>query len=136
MKKHLVALLSLGVIMAASSAFAQTLKADIPFSYIVSGGTLPAGEYTIQKVALSSQTLLIRSSDGQTQRMVQPNRCESMNTPGQSKLVFHKYGDEYFLAEIWVAGNNSGRQFPKSRRETQVARDYNAPNTVVIAALE
>jgi hypothetical protein len=136
MKKQLFALLSLGVIMAASSAFAQTVKADIPFSYIVSGGTLPAGEYTIQKLALSSQTLVIRSSDGQTQRMVQPNRCEAMNAPGQSKLVFHKYGDEYFLAEIWVAGNNSGHQFPKSRRETQVARDYTAPKTVVIAALE
>ena len=49
MKKQLFALLGLGLLLATASAFAQTvaLKANIPFSFIVTGKTLPAGEYTI-----------------------------------------------------------------------------------------
>ena len=40
-----------------------------------------------------------------------------------TKLVFHRYGDRYFLAQIWVAGNNSGSELPKSPREVEVAQD-------------
>jgi hypothetical protein len=39
-----------------------------------------------------------------------------------SKLVFRRYGDEYFLREVWISGAMTGREFPMSRRERQVAQ--------------
>lgn len=137
MKKQLFALLSLGVMLAASSAFAQnTVKANIPFNFIVSGAKLPAGAYTIHKMGASERTLLIQNSEGQTLRIVQPNRCESLKAADRSKLVFHKYGDKYFLAEIWVVGSNTGQQLPTSKREAETAMDYTSAKTVVVAALQ
>jgi hypothetical protein len=37
-------------------------------------------------------------------------------------LVFHRYGDEYFLSEIWPAGSSTGRGLPKSRAERELKR--------------
>ena len=52
-----------------------------------------------------------------------------------SKLVFHRYGSQYFLAQIWTAGNDRGQELPESGREREVAMDYPAQNVVVVAAL-
>jgi hypothetical protein len=40
-------------------------------------------------------------------------------------LVFHQYGDEYFLTEIWPAGGQTGRALPKSRAERELQRQSN-----------
>ena len=52
-----------------------------------------------------------------------------------TKLVFHRYGSQYFLAQIWTAGNDRGQELPKSGREREVAMDYPAQNVVVVATL-
>ena len=137
MKKQLFALIGLGLLLATASAYAQTveLKANIPFNFIVQGETLPAGEYMIEKLSSGNSVLAIRSSDQQTQKTVLAIRCESLNASPRSRLLFHRYGDQYFLSQIWVAGNNSGQQLPKSRRESEVAMDYTVKNVNVVAAL-
>ncbi len=35
------------------------------------------------------------------------NRRKAQKT---TKLVFHRYGDQYFLAQIWTAGNDRGQR--------------------------
>jgi len=137
MKKQLSALLGLGLLLVATSAFSQTVvsKANIPFNFIVTGKTLPAGDYTITKLDLATTNLAIRSADMQTQMIVHPNRCEALSAPTQSKLVFHRYGDRYFLAQIWSSGNVSGHELPTSQREAEVALDYPVQNVVIAADL-
>ena len=46
---------------------------------------------------------------------------QTLATPTTGKLVFNKYGDEYFLSQIWKAGSNRGNELRKSRREAEVA---------------
>ena len=135
MKKQVFVLLGLGLLVG-MSAYAQTvnLKADVPFNFIVTGATLPAGEYTIKGLE-NGQTMSISSSDRKAHTLVLSNRCESINSATKSKLVFHRYGDRYFLANIWVAGATSGRQLPTSGREREVARDYSVQDVVLYAAL-
>lgn len=137
MKKQLFALLGLGLLLATASAFAQTvaLKANIPFNFIVTGKTLLAGEYTIQPVDVQGRVLSIRDSDLQSKSMVISNRCESQNASARTKLVFHRYGDRYFLSQIWRAGHNSGLELPKSTREVEVAMDFTMQEVVLMAAL-
>lgn len=138
MKKQLIALLGLGLLVATTSAYAQTLKvkANVPFSFIVGKVNLPAGQYTVQSLGTSGNALYIRDSNGPSKTMVNSHRCESRKTSEKSKLVFHRYGDRYFLAQIWTAGNDSGNELPKSARETEVAMDFTMHEVVLLAALQ
>jgi hypothetical protein len=135
MKKQLFVLLGLGLLFATASAYAQTaaLKANIPFNFIVTGKSLPAGEYTIQSVSTSDRVLVIRGAD-KSANMVMANACESARPSDKTKLVFHRYGDRYFLSQIWTAGNSSGAELPQSRRETEVAMDFPRQDVVLIAS--
>jgi hypothetical protein len=137
MKKQLFVLFGLGLLLLGASASAQTvnMKVNVPFNFIVSGATLPSGEYTIQGVGTDGNAMLIRTPDNKPKSLVLAIRCESLTPSAQTKLVFHRYGDRYFLAQIWMAGNNSGHELPKSRREIEVARDYTLHEVVLVAAL-
>ncbi len=139
MKNQLFALIGLGLLLATASAYAQTgvVKANVPFNFIVEKTQLPAGEYMIQSlsVAGSSRATMIESPDQKLVKVLLPNACESTQAPEKTKLVFHRYGDQYFLSQIWIAGNDRGRELPRSGREAEVAMDYPAQNVVVVATL-
>jgi hypothetical protein len=137
MKKQLFALVGLGLFLATASASAQTvwLKTNIPFNFIVNKAELPAGEYTLRSLGSSDTGMLIQSTDSQIAKMVLPSVCASSKVPTASKLVFHRYGSEYFLAQIWRAGYEQGKELPKSSRETEVAQDYPVQNVVLAATL-
>ena len=135
MKKQLFTLLGLGLLFATASAYAQTtaLKANIPFNFSVAGKSLPTGEYTIQSIGTSNRVLVLRGSN-QSAKMVMANSCESARPSDKTKLVFHRYGDRYFLSQIWTAGNSSGAEFPQSRHEAEVALDFPREDVVLIAS--
>jgi hypothetical protein len=67
--------------------------------------------------------------------MALATRCESRITSEKSKLVFHRYGNRYFLKQIWMAGDNAGQQLPKSRLETEIALNRTVQEVVLVAAL-
>ncbi len=135
MKKQLFALLGLGVLLATVSAYAQSakLKADVPFEFVVAGRTMPNGEYTIQTLDAVDHALSI-SGESQKPSIFLAHSCVSTK-PVQTKLVFRRYGDQYFLSEIWTAGNEAGYQLSKSRREAEaeMARKDTAEKVMVLA---
>jgi hypothetical protein len=135
MKKQLFALLSLGLLLATASAYARTVnvKANVPFKFVVAGRTMPKGEYTIRTLDGINHPLLIRG-DGQKQSIFLAHSCVSVK-PVQTKLVFNRYGDQYFLSEIWTEGNDAGYQLAKSRREVEMARNDTVERLVVLAEL-
>jgi len=138
MKKKLFALLNLGMLLASVSAYAQhiKLKADVPFNFVVTGGTVPKGEYEIRSE--SDVHILTISGGGQKSSSFLANPCLSlkgMEASQQTKLVFVRYGDQYFLSEIWMKGNGVGHQLPKSRREVEVAQNKTAEQVIVLAQL-
>src|SRR5258705_9340956 len=45
----------------------------------------------------------------------------------QPSLVFKRYGKDYFLSEIWLAGSDTGRRLPPGRKETELARRLPGP---------
>ena len=139
MKRQMLTLVGvLGMLLAAGSASAQTIKvkADVPFNFIINKATLPAGEYTLMSVGTeSARALSIRSADKQNQALVLANHVDSRTPCKTSKLIFNRYGDRYFLSQVWVAGNDSGRQLPRSPRETEVAMDYTPQQVIVLADL-
>jgi hypothetical protein len=136
MKRQILTLVGvLSLLLAAGSAFAQdmTVKADVPFTFMVDKATLAPGQYTLQTLD-SSYVVLIRASDRKTVAIAIDGRIESLAPAGQTRLVFQRYGDSYFLSQIWVAGDNSGHQLHKSARESELARN-SKPQAEIVAAL-
>ena len=138
MKKHALTLVGvLSLLLAAGSAFAQTIdvRGDIPFSFVANQATLPAGHYELKSLTDDGKMVSLRGPDGKAIGILSSNRTESVNASEKTKLVFNRYGDRYFLSQIWVAGARSGRQLPVSAREKEMAKTSTPESVVVMARL-
>lgn len=134
MKKYfviaLVACVAL-VTLAATPAHAQSLiRVDVPFSFSASSELLPAGEYTINRIGFHSALTLY--SDQRGVEMILPLTVESRSDFEVPKLVFHRYGDEYFLAEIWTTNDTAVRTLAAHPRERQLAKTGVSPQVAVV----
>jgi hypothetical protein len=120
----LFAVLLIGLTLTVGSAFAQTMtRVAIPFDFNIGNSMLPAGEYTFSRLfAGNSDVLAIRSMDGRQQVVVQTSAAESAKTPSESKLVFRRYGSEFFLSQIWLGGQEVVHVLAVSDHEREMAR--------------
>lgn len=106
--------------LAATSLVAQSstpMKVNVPFNFVAGAKTLPAGEYSVQADG-SSRLVWIRSADYKTTLNLIANSAENAQMNGVGALNFNRYGDRYFLSEIWM-GSNIGRHLPKTRAERE-----------------
>ena len=131
MIKTLSMLMFLAVVALATAAVSaqssRRVVANVPFSFIVGDKEMPAGNYGIQATTPGSGILRITGTENSKTivRLTSPlHRFDS----NQGKLVFHRYQDQYFLAEIWSAGEADGRQLVKSSREKVMQREQLASN--------
>jgi hypothetical protein len=126
MKRHAFSLISLlSLLLVTGSAIAQTsnLRANVPFNFTAGEKTLPAGMYDIGSISSDRKILLLQARDGTSSMMVGSNAAEANKGADKTKLVFNRYRDQYFLAEIWVEGATRGRQLPKTSREKELAKE-------------
>ena len=68
---------------------------------------------------------LVRSGDGRSSALVHTNNV-SGKAAAAAKLVFNRYGDQYFFSQAWLPADSTGRQTSKSRSEKQIARELAA----------
>ncbi len=131
-------ILSVLLILSAISVRAQserTKVTNIPFSFIVGEKTLPAGEYTVEPNRRDYGNIwLVQSRDGRTSALFITMSVQASETQEKTKLVFHKYGDQYFLSQIWTSGNNTGRERLMPRLERELAKNAVARQTIVLAS--
>lgn len=134
MKKFVTASTKIGMLVLlsvaalAASAKAQSgsgLRANIPFDFTVAGKTLAAGHYAITRASQTDGDLVleVNSLDEHSRAFQITSQLQTLTPRDQSVLIFHRYGDEYFLAQMWAAGSTTGRAFTKSRRERQLEQD-------------
>ena len=100
-------------------AQSSRLTATIPFNFHVGRDTLPAGKYDVKEIVGSAIRLLSVSGDGAAAIGTIP----IWNADGRvSKLVFNRYGNDYFLSEIHWRGSSTARSLVKSPIELELAR--------------
>jgi hypothetical protein len=114
--------LTLSLLAAAALALplnAQSVKIDVPFEFAVGSTTAPAGQYLIGYQA-GSPVMSIAGTDRNSKYYTNLlGGLEGSNRAAQEKLIFHRYGDQYFLAEIWT--RTSRIAVPKTRTERELA---------------
>src|SRR6185503_14947604 len=83
------------------AAASEELRAQIPFTFIVN----KAGMVELRDMGHSAFALGIPFDDSRVR---------------EAKLVFHRYGDQYVLREVWTTAG-IGRDLPEPRREKELA---------------
>ena len=118
----------------AQTGVSPTLRAEIPFTFSVGEKSLPAGVYTVRILNPTSdrKTLQIRSENGRVSAMVQTIGVNGA-VSDDAKLVFHRYGEQYFFAQAQMAGERTSLAATKTRAERATQRAMKRPvsNTVV-----
>lgn len=100
------------------------LQVKIPFNFTICREQLPAGKYTLKHASSSNTHLLaIRSEDNRVVELACTNDMQSPKSVEEGKLIFNRYGDQYFLAEAWWPGDDIGHQIVKSEREKTLIKE-------------
>jgi hypothetical protein len=131
--------LALASAMAASAQNQRSLVVDVPFDFAVKGETLPAGEYVVSRATSADKTgLIMQRRDGKANAIVLTIPIQSRKNQQQSRLVFNRYGEQYFLSQVWTSGDSQGRELFKTKRERslniELAKNNSRPEVVAITA--
>lgn len=118
--------LTLLVMLTAASVDAQSnpaLVANIPFEFVIGTKAFPAGEYNFAPTQLGgADAVKIQSADGHVTAFVPTWTARVKEAQGEPKLVFNRYGDQYFLSTLWTEGDHIGRVVRMSRSERELIR--------------
>jgi hypothetical protein len=139
MKKQIFTMIAmiglLGCLTVSARAQCSSLqsKANVPFPFNVAQTRLPAGEYTVTCLP-EAGLLLIRSTDRKA-RAAATMISVTGKVQDHGKLVFHRYGSQYFFVQAWTGGTETGLELPTTNAERTAAREFPGiqPQTKAIA---
>jgi frataxin-like iron-binding protein CyaY len=146
MKKQLITIMAAVAFLATlavTSVQAQnagSMSVSIPFDFAVSGKRLPAGEYYVQRSANGTRVVTTIRNRDKTEAIYLPqtHSVQTNEIPAESKLVFNKYGSQFFLSQVWIAGRTVGQELTKTSKERILEREIagtgRKPASVAVAA--
>lgn len=107
---------------------------NIPFNFIVGDKSLPAGQYIIERNKRDSDTVwtITTKDSGHTRKLFLTVPVRANETQEDTKLVFHRYENNYFLQAFWSAGENTGRELQMSDRERNLEQKLLAQREEII----
>lgn len=114
---RIVAILGIFLGLAVAGVQAQTpsrFEVNIPFEFSAGKTTLKPGVYTVKR--MSGNLVTLRNVDNKSSVILNaPVNLSSTNVDSSERLVFNKYGERYFLAQIWLTVD-SGRELLREKR--------------------
>lgn len=127
-KDRIALILAFAAIVAQPSVKAQVsgsaVVADIPFAFQIDSYHLPPGRYTL--VTRGNSMLAIKGDSGSAVMTV---LRDAMNRPSaESAVVFHHYGNQYFLREVRTAGAEDYLWSHESKAERRAKLEEDAAN--------
>jgi hypothetical protein len=130
---------------AAVSTRAQTaysVRADVPFDFIVGNKTIPAGRITAHGVSSAMQgSLSITNPAAGKLALRNGRRLLGTRESNQGKLVFHKYGNRYFLAQVCIPGYQAwgvvkSKEERSLERDTRLVKNFKFEQVIVAATID
>lgn len=120
----LVVGLALASAVVANGQSGRKVITRVPFDFVVADRTLRSGQYEVINANGTGDVLAIRDATGKSQTMHITSPVIGKNSRDtKAKLVFHRYGNTYFLSQVWLAGTGSGREFARSKQERAIERE-------------
>jgi hypothetical protein len=108
---------------------AQGMTVDVPFSFALSNRTMPAGTHLVTQVSPGS--LMAHNFHGEAGVVVSARPAGKVEKSHKAGLIFHCYGDQYFLAKAWADDKTDSIEFYpfKSKRELIAVRTNTGPKS-------
>jgi len=129
--------LIVGLAMYPTKAHAQImgqLEVNVPFEFHVRTSKPPAGKHVIRTLDDSGLTVMeISSADGSTSVLFDVRSVETGSVPAKNELIFNKYGNRYFLAQLFDEGNRNGDEVVASRDEKKIGQAADAQEHVAVS---
>jgi len=126
--------LAISTAMLAQGPLYDKVIVDLPYRVTINSTVLEPGHYVIRQLDSpggGSRVLQVFSDDGmklRTSTMTIPTLDN--NTPENTKVVLHHYGDDYYFDKIWIQGKNYGYEFPLPDAVKSRMRERMEPYTV------
>ena len=129
--------LVLGGVTAASAQFnfGSALRVNVPSEFVVEDKVFPAGEYSIFQTPSttdSSTNLILRGRNGRS--MIMNTMIARSNEAAMSThLVFDVIDGTHFLSKIWLKGEITANEIPKSSFERRLIAENKQVRQVVVS---
>jgi hypothetical protein len=100
----------------------QRMQVIVPFGFEAGAAHFSPGRYILS--TQGEDLLLIQDSNRSALTM---SRNEDSQKPAtKSMVIFHRYGNHYFLSEIWRKGEAEHVRCAESKAERRISREVNA----------
>jgi hypothetical protein len=123
--------LTLSALVSTQIAVAQDhnhpAQVTVPFGFQTSTQYLPAGTY---KITRESSHLLLLKGPGRAGGFVVTTDAYRAQPADRGTVVFERYGNRYFLRQVWMAGSGQGLVCAKSRTEKEILQTRDEHATV------
>jgi hypothetical protein len=125
-----LSILTVGAVATASAQLPGTrMSAEIPFAFTVGEKTLPGGTYELRRIGDDPRLVYIQNVDDRGDSAIFiTDLTDKGDSILHSELVFHHYGDVYFLAEIRSRYEGIARELQPSKQERRMERDLASNN--------
>ncbi|PYX30489.1 MAG: hypothetical protein DMG80_12185 [Acidobacteria bacterium] len=128
----LVLLLAVAAPLHAGSILNHEMTVFVPFGFVAGDRSLPPGDYSVQVNPERGSVVL--HQEGRSPLILLTNQRESANNPSRGKLVFKRYGANFFLSEVWNQDNATGQTLTPSAAEKEMAHKKQPEQILVVQA--
>lgn len=120
-------LLAAAALAVATTASAQTFKAEVPMAFQIAGKTLAAGTYTIRMQNNGTGEMVtlydkVSHSSAVLMAGVTVDAPRAWRDAGDAKIAFEYRDGKYLLRTLWTGEGLSAHQFPVPQSHTVTAR--------------
>jgi len=120
------------VLLVPAVAQSVAVQATIPFNFSVGTQAMMAGDYRVSVDGWGQMWISrLRNGGATTAPTNAIGGGQTQDRPPE--LVFNRYGDHYFLSEVWTGGTYRGHQLMISSTERDYARGAKVESTTVVA---
>jgi hypothetical protein len=126
------AVLALFVVLTPAFAQSAGFRIQVPFEFAVGNHNLAAGEYKV--TVMKPGMLQLERLDGRgTAAVMTTYTGGGPNQDLRPRLIFHSYGNHYFLSQVWIEDVNPGHELFASPAELEYARGGHQQQTTLVA---
>ncbi len=129
MRRSLVLIATMALVTAfwAAPAAAEgygTIDVNVPFQFVAVNTTLPAGHYVLQRSEAEDPAVwTLTNAKGNVHVELFAKDAPEPVPAQQTEVVFDQLGGENFLSQIWIGGDDPGRQIEEGHAEERLLAD-------------
>lgn len=123
-------LVGMAVPASAQSGKPMILRGEVPFAFVSGDRTIQAGQYSVE---IKQAQVRFIDANGYPVQVVVSNPQQDSDGDVQPRLVFHQYGETYFLWQIWTRDHKI--DFRTSRAEYNLKASMKADEGTITLAM-